>query len=147
MEESLHYLLMTDHFLFQKALLAGTKDTSLTPGQPKILDYLRLHDGAVQKEIAEACHIEPATITSILLGMEQKGLIARKNLRGNRRSLYVFLTEEGKALAGQIGLKFQEIEEKALGGFSSQEKEMLSSLLIRVNKNMCRKGMDHNGQE
>lgn len=58
---------MADHLLFQKSLLAGIKDVNLTPGQPKILDYLLSHDGAVQKEIAEACHIEPATITSVLI--------------------------------------------------------------------------------
>ena len=65
MEESLHYLLMTDYLLFQKAFLAGVKETNLTPGQPKILDYLLYHDGVVQKEIASACHIEPATMTSV----------------------------------------------------------------------------------
>lgn len=43
MEESLHYLLMTDYLLFQKAFLAGVKETNLTPGQPKILDYLLLY--------------------------------------------------------------------------------------------------------
>ena len=85
MEESLHYLLMTDYLLFQKAFLAGVKETNLTPGQPKILDYLLHHDGVVQKEIASACHIEPATMTSVLYGMEKKGYILRKNLNGNRR--------------------------------------------------------------
>lgn len=35
MKESLHYLLMADHLLFQKSLLAGIKDTGLTLGQPK----------------------------------------------------------------------------------------------------------------
>lgn len=141
MKESLHYLLMTDHLLFQKALLAGIKNANLTSGQPKILDYLLIHNGAVQKEIAEACHIEPATITSILLGMENKGLIVRKNLKGNRRSLYVYLTDEGKTLAKEIELKFKIIEEKALSGFSSDEKEMLTLFLTRVSRNMCKEGV------
>ena len=47
MEESLHYLLMTDYLMFQKAFLASVKETDLTPGQPKILDYLLYHDGTV----------------------------------------------------------------------------------------------------
>lgn len=141
MKESLHYLLMADHLLFQKSLLAGIRDTDLTPGQPKILDYLLSHDGAVQKEIAEACHIEPATITSVLLGMENKGLIVRKNLNGNRRSLYVYLTDKGKSLAEQVELKFGMIEKKALLGFSAEEKEMLTVFLTRMNKNMRGKGV------
>lgn len=141
MKESLHYLLMANHLLFQKSLLAAIKDTSLTPGQPKILDYLLFHDGAVQKEIAEACHIEPATMTSVLLGMENKGLIVRKNKNGNRRSLYVFLTDKGKSLAEQVRLEFKIIEEKALLSFSDGEKEMLTVFLTRINKNMCEKGV------
>ena len=58
MQETLHYLLMSDHFMIQKALVSSVKDTGLTPGQPKILDYLLHHDGAIQKEIAMFCHIE-----------------------------------------------------------------------------------------
>ena len=34
------------------------KDTGLTLGQPKVLDYLKDHDGVSQKEIAAGCLIE-----------------------------------------------------------------------------------------
>ena len=54
MKDTLHYLLMANHLTFQKFLLTAIKNTELTPGQPKVLDFLRNHNGAVQKEIAEA---------------------------------------------------------------------------------------------
>ena len=95
MKESLHYLLMSDHLMFQKALDSRVKDTGLTPGQPKILDYLLNHDGAIQKDIAVFCHIEPASLTVILSGMENKGYIKRQTDNGNRRSLHVYLTDTG----------------------------------------------------
>lgn len=136
MEESLHYLLMTDYLLFQKAFLASIKETDLTPGQPKILDYLLYHDGAVQKEIASACHIEPATMTSVLFGMEKKGFILRKNLNGNRRSIYIYLTDKGRQLAKQIESAFRTMEEKALLDFSKDEKELLTAFLMRMSKNI-----------
>ena len=141
MNTSLHYLLMANHLLFQKALLVGMKDTELTSGQPKVLDYLLYHDGAVQKEIAEACHIEPATMTSVLLGMEQKGLIVRKNQNGNRRSLYVYLTDKGKTMADQVFLNFERIEECAFQGMNEAEQEQLLKLLFLVNQNMRSKGV------
>lgn len=144
MKDSLHYLLMADHLLLQKSLLLYIKNTELTPGQPKVLDYLAYHDGAVQKEIAEACHIEPATITSVLLGMESKELIVRNNLNGNRRSLYVHLTDKGKSTAKQIEDYFDKIENKALQDFSMVEKEMLISLLKRLNDNMRKNGVGNN---
>lgn len=140
MKETLHYLLMANHLMFQKALLAGIKDTGLTSGQPKVLDYLKNHDGAVQKKIAAACNIEPATLTTVLLGMENKNLITRKMLNGNRRSLYVYLTDKGKEFAERVESEFDIIEGNALSGFTAEEKEMLNTFLIRIYKNMNKKG-------
>ena len=136
MDKSLHYLLMADHLLFQKALLSCIKDSELTLGQPKVLDYLIEHDGSVQKDIAASCHIESATLTSVLLGMENNGLLVRKNKDGNRRSLYVFLTDKGRQTAEQVEQYFSEIEAKALDGFCQEEAEMLCTLLTKLNHNM-----------
>lgn len=136
MKETLHYLLMADHSMLQKALIASIKDTGLTSGQPKVLDYLLEHDGAVQKDIAAACHIEPASLTSILNGMESKHLIERKLQNGNRRSSYVFLTKTGREYAKRLEKEFSEIEEKALDGFETEEKEHICELLSRLCENM-----------
>lgn len=136
MEKSLHYLLMADHFIFQKMLFSEIKDTGLTIGQPKILDYLRDHDGTVQKDIAAACHIEQASLTSVLNGMEKKGLIERKMCSEDRRAFYVFLTEKGHELAGRIDSEFKDIEKTALKGFTCGEKKLLNDLLSRINENI-----------
>lgn len=137
MEENLHYLIMADHFLFQKILFTSIKDTDLSLGQPKILDYLKNHDGTIQKDIAAACHIEQASLTSVLNGMEKKGLIIRKTRGENRRSLYVYLTEKGTELAERIAAELDEIEKTALNGFSDEQKELLVKLLSEMYKNIC----------
>ena len=136
MKDTLHYLLMANHLTFQKFLLTGIKNTELTPGQPKVLDFLRNHNGAVQKEIAEACHIDPATITSVLSGMEKNNLIIRKKQDGNRRNIYVYLTEKGKEHTEHVEEVFSTIEKKAFVGFETEEKELLNELLIRIYKNI-----------
>lgn len=136
MQETLHYLLMSDHQMIQKALVSSVKDTGLTPGQPKILDYLLHHNGAIQKEIAIFCHIEPASLTAILNGMENKGYIERKNSENNRRSLHVYLTETGKKYADRLNLEFDRIEAEALKGFNETEAQQLHELLSRIYKNM-----------
>lgn len=143
--ESLHYLLLADHLTFQKVLMSRIKDTGLTPGQPKVLDYLRCHDGAVQKDIAAACRIEPATITSVLLGMERKQLICRQTQNGNRRSLSVHLTDQGKALAERVAAEFAAIEAQAYHGFTQAEQTQLRALLERVQENMTEKKAYPNG--
>ena len=139
MKETLHYLLMANHFMFQKELIASVKDTKLTSGQPKVLDYLRNHDGAIQKEIAIACHIEPASLTAILSGMEEKGYIERRMKDGNRRSSHVYLTKKGNTYVNRLVQEFDKIESKALMGFSEEEKQDLQDLLTRVYENMIKK--------
>ena len=136
MEQSFHYLLMADQAVFQKRLLNALKKASLTAGQPKVLDYLKDHDGAGQKEIAAACHIEPATLTSLLNRMEEKGMIERRMRNGNRRSLYVFLTEKGKELSDVVEREFDRAEEQALAGFSPEEREECRRMLRRICENL-----------
>ncbi len=136
MKESIHYLVMANYLQFQKSLISNINNPELTSGQPKILEYLLFHDGAVQKEIAEACYIEPATLTSVLLGMENKELVIRKNKEGNRRNLYVYLTDKGKNLANQIVEQFEQIEKKALSGLSGQDIKSLTRMLAEICKNM-----------
>lgn len=136
MQETLHYLLMSDHLMIQKALVSSVRDTGLTPGQPKILDYLLRHDGAIQKEIATFCHIEPASLTVLLNGMEKKGYIERKNLGSNRRSFHIYLTETGREYANRLDQEFERIEAEALKGFSGEEAAQLQTLLGRVYDNM-----------
>ena len=41
MNDSFHYLSMANHMMVQKKLMEQLKDTGLTLGQPKVLDYLK----------------------------------------------------------------------------------------------------------
>lgn len=136
MKKSLHYLLMANHSMFQKILLDNIKDTGLTLGQPKVLDYLKDHNGVIQKDIAAACHIEPASLTSILNGMEKKELIIRKICNGNRRSFHIFLTSKGKEQITRIESEFEKIEQSALNGFTKTEKDTLNDYLSKIYQNI-----------
>lgn len=135
MDYSFHYLVMAEQSIFQKELLAKLKSHGLTIGQPKILDYLLTHDGAEQKEIARGCHIEPGTLTTLLNRMEKIGLLERRMLNGNRRSLFVFLTETGKDKAAAVREAFDEIERKAFQGFSEEERRIFLDTFIKLYNN------------
>ena len=88
MDKSFHYTLMANQALVQKKIIEKLKGTNLTIGQPKVLDFLKEQDGISQKDIAKGCMIEQASLTSILHRMEDLGMIERKMINGNRRSLY-----------------------------------------------------------
>ena len=143
MKESLHYLLMANHFMIQKALVTSVKDTGLTSGQPKVLDYLKNHNGAVQKDIAAGCHIEPASLTAILNGMKTKGLIERRLCPDNHRFYNVYLTETGRLYVSRLENEFDTIESYALQNFSEADKEQLIEYLSRIYNTM----LNYKGKE
>lgn len=134
--ESLHYLLMKSHSVMQRKIYSEAQKIGLTSGQPKILDYLYEHEGSDQKTIAGYCEIEPATLGSILLRMEQKGLIERRQENGNRRSLFVYLTENGKEVCEKMHDIFSQADEQAIEGISSGEIEEIKSLLTKICRNL-----------
>lgn len=136
MDESLHYLIMANQMLVQKTLLEQLKGSGLTIGQPKILDYLNEHDGSNQKEIAKACFLEAGSLTAILNKMEEKNLIERRMLNGNRRSFHIFLTEEGKAKQKLVNNAFAEAEKCALSGLSDEECDRCLSAFKKVYENL-----------
>lgn len=136
MADTFHYLLMATHATFQKKVLNHCKKTNLTAGQPKVLEYLKDHDGASQKDIAKACHIEPASLSSILNRMEEKKIVTRKMLNGNRRSTYIFLTELGKELQLSVENAFDEIENSAFDGVSEKDRETFMNVLLKVYENI-----------
>lgn len=137
---TLHYLLMANHMTFQKQLFANVRGLGLSAGQPKVLDYLQDHDGSSQKEIAKGCHIEPATLTSLLAGMEKKDLITRSMKEGDRRTLYVHMTKKGREIQCQINTEFNKLEKIAFQNMSGQEQEQLIRLLSLVYENICENG-------
>ncbi|MDE6781512.1 MAG: MarR family transcriptional regulator [Ruminococcus sp.] len=134
--ESLHYLLMKSHSVMQRNIYSEVRKIGLTSGQPKILDYLRDHEGSDQKTIAGYCEIEPATLGSILLRMEQKGLIERRQKNGNRRSLFVYLTDSGREVCKKMNSIFSQKDEQAIKGLTSEEIDILKKTLTKICENL-----------
>lgn len=138
MNKTLHNLLLSTHSIFYKRVFANLSNTGLTSGQPKVLDYLKYHDGCVQKDIATACEIESSTVTNLLLRMEEAGLIERRMLNGNRRSLYVFLTDKGRKSLEKVSEVFDTLEKDAFDGFSKEEQMEFLEMLLKMHSNLMK---------
>lgn len=131
---SLQYLLMANYFTYRRLLMKRLAGTGLTPGQPKVLDYLWTHDGSAQTEIAAANLLEPATLTVLLGGMEKKGLVERRRSEADRREVHVFLTPRGRESAAAVEDAFARLERRLTelmpGGAAPSEtlRELLSAM-------------------
>ena len=135
---TIQYLMLANYKIYQKLLMQRLDETELSAGQPKILDYLSEHDGANKREIAMACHIEPASLTSALNGMENKGLVERRRQDGNRRSYYVFMTEKGKEMCRRVEEAFAGLEEEMLAGMQGISREELTNILSDIHSSLER---------
>ncbi len=129
---SLHYILMKTHMNMHRNLSCRAAAIGLTSGKPKILECLADCGEANQKSIARYCEIEQATVGTILLGMENEGLVTRRQKDGNRRSLYVSLTPKGKQAAAAMDNIFRAADTEAVKYLTAEEEAQLKTLLEKV---------------
>lgn len=118
--------------MLNRRILEGAAELGLSPGQPKILEYLRLRGTQNQRSIAAHCQIEPATVGSILLRMEEAGLVERRQRPGDRRALYVSLTPAGAAAAEALAAVFDRADTQATAPLTEQERIQLAALLEKI---------------
>lgn len=128
---SLHHLWMKTYLQMKRLVAEQAVSLGLSPGQPKILEFLAEYGEHEQKDIAGYCEIEPATVGSILLRMENAGLITRRNKPNNRRSLYVSLTPKGEEIAFVLKDVFNRAEAQITAELSDEERDMLIRLLSK----------------
>lgn len=128
----LHYILMKTHMNMHRNLSCKASAIGLTSGKPKVLECLADCGETNQKSIARYCEIEQATVGTILLGMENEGLVTRRQKDGNRRSLYVSLTPKGQQAAAAMENIFRAADTEAVKYLTSEEEAQLKTLLEKV---------------
>lgn len=106
------------------------------PGQPPLLFILNKKDGQSQKEISETLNLKPSTITVMLKRMESANVVIRKPDPNDQRISRVYLTEVGRAMCKKAVEVMKDIEEQCYGNFSSEEKELLKKLLLKMRDNL-----------
>lgn len=140
MTNTLHFEIMKTQALFQRAILSAiqARHPGITPGQPKVLEYLLEHPRSMQREIAEGCIIEPPTLTRILKKMKKDGLILQVREEENLRTVLVELTGTGKKTARGIRRIFNDVEAEAWKTIAGTPEEILLPLLRTLQKNLAK---------
>ncbi len=137
-ENYLHVMLISASAAHKKRSRQRFQELNLTEGQPKVLSILLGMEGCQQKELAGACHVEPATMTALLKNMEQSQLIYKERvaLPGGKRAYQIYLTEQGKQRAEEVCSIVEEQERVAFQSFSEEERETFLELFSRVTENL-----------
>lgn len=107
-------------------------------GQPPILNGLCKKDGVMQKEIADALNLTPATITDTLQRMEKSGLLERRTDPEDARVSRVYITEKGRETKKQVDEIIRDIDEETFKGLTMEEKLLFRRLILKMINNLTK---------
>lgn len=103
----------------------------VTISQWLLLRYVWVQEGRSQVELQELLGLEAATVTGLLQRMTNQGWVQRRPDPANKRVQRVYLTERGRALE-LVTAPLVEVNERALRGFTADERDFFIRLLTRA---------------
>lgn len=113
-------------------------------GQLPLLEYINLHPGCSQNDIAEVLNFTRAAISKGISRVISQGLVIREVNKKDARGYCLFLTEKGKELIFTLRGCFDEVDEMTYQGIDEQQMELLDGLLSKMIENLETKCCSHN---
>lgn len=116
--------------IFEKLL--AENGIEISSGQGRILFVLWKEDNLTVSEISQKTSLAKNTVSIIVDGMVQKGILARNINPANRRQTIISLTEYAKALQEKYEQVSQQMNHLFYQGFSDEEREEFERYLARI---------------
>jgi MarR family transcriptional regulator, repressor for mepA len=91
----------------------------LSVEQGFVLGYLVQNPGAIQRDIAQMTRTSAASVSSLLQGLDRRGLVERPTERGDERSKRVYATPGGAELVAGVGTAMAAVDETIRSAKSS----------------------------
>jgi MarR family transcriptional regulator, organic hydroperoxide resistance regulator len=121
-----------------KALQRRLEAHGVSFGHWTFLRVLWETDGLTQRDLSrEAGVMEPTTFAA-LKAMETRGYITRRQLRGNRRKVHIFLTPKGRALKRTLVPLAKEVNRVAVRGVPPADASATRRTLLAALANLAR---------
>ena len=123
---------------FRRALQIRLAPHAVPFGHWSFLRILWETDGLTQKELSERAGVmEPTTFTA-MKAMESLGYIVRKQLPTNKKNMYVYLTDEGRALKEKLVPMGEEANHVSVVGLSPEDIKTTRKVLLAMIENLAR---------
>lgn len=101
-----------------------------------VAEALKERGPLAQKQLAELSHVEQPTMAALLTRMERDGLILREPHPTDKRATLLSLSAKAKSRLPSAEEGLLEIAERALRGFTAQERTLTLTLMRRIVKNL-----------
>jgi MarR family transcriptional regulator, repressor for mepA len=100
--------------------------------QAFVLSHLVQNPGAIQRDIAQMSRTSAASVSSLLQGLERRGLVERRTERGDERSKRVHATPAGLDLTAGLDTAMAAADETILAPLDQAERAALHALLTKI---------------
>ena len=108
-----------------------------------ILVYILEKEIVFQKDIEKEFGITRSTASKVISLMESKGLIIRKSVSNDLRLKQLVLTDEAKKIVLAVKEDLNKFEKRLTYGLTEEEKELLSCILGKIEKNIFEGGKNN----
>lgn len=108
----------------------------MTPTRFRLLQELYRISEISQISLQKLLEIDPAAVTRHLKGLEENGMIARRNNPADNRVTLVSLTSQGREHINAYRENKTEFIGDLLAGFNEQERTELAEMLTRLQYNI-----------
>lgn len=112
------------------------KPYELTFEQFHLLKLLSLDSGMSQREMGELSSKTPGNVTRILDRLESKKLVLRRSSEQDRRTTFVFLTDQGNSLKADVFATFETFSTELTKGISNKDMESARKALRKIGENI-----------
>ncbi len=100
--------------------------------QSFVLGYLVRSPGAIQRDIAQMTRTSAASVSSLLQGLERRGLVERRTEPDDVRSKRVYATPAGIAHIAGFETAMADADETILAPLDPAERDTLHALLMKI---------------
>ena len=115
-----------------QAGMEWVRERGLSQQQSFALGYLAQNPGSIQRDIAEITRTSAASVSSLLQGLERRGLVERRTEEGDERSKRVYATPAGVELISGFDDAMAATEETILAPLTPEERAELHALLTKI---------------
>jgi len=114
------------------------RERELSHEQAFALGYLVKSPGAIQRDLAELTRTSAASVSSLLSGLEARGLIERRTAPGDERSKRAYATAAGAELIAGFDTAMASADDTILAPLSETERTTLHDLLAKITAELPR---------
>ena len=104
----------------------------LSQQQAFTLGYLEANPGTIQRDVARISRTSAASVSSLLQGLERRGLVERRSEDGDERRKRVYATPAGVELIAGFEEAMAAADETILAPLDQAERATLHQLLTKI---------------